>query len=60
MATRIEIRRIEHSGLYEIRVGDITGYSNSSNITKRDLINGLLDEVDKLDNTFQKEIEVEE
>ena len=47
MATRIEIDKL-HNDFYEIRVGDITGSSTHSNISKKELISELIDEVDKL------------
>ena len=52
MALRIEIARMYNNKL-ELRIGDLTGASTSSNFTKEEVLSDISDEIDTLleDNT---------
>ena len=49
MALRIEIEK-SWNGLFELREGDLTGCSTSSNITRDELISELVDMANKLND----------
>ena len=47
MAIRIEITKM-YNGLLELRIGDLSGSSESSNITKEEVLSEISNEIDEL------------
>jgi len=47
MALRIEIAKM-WNGKLELRIGDLTGSSTSSNFTKEEVLSDISDEIDTL------------
>lgn len=45
MALRIEIDKSYHKGLYRLRIGDITGSTERCNITCKELMKSIVDEI---------------
>jgi len=47
MALRIEIAKM-YNGKLELRIGDLTGSTTSSNQTKEEVLSDVADEIDEL------------
>jgi len=47
MASRIEIAKM-WNGKLELRIGDLTGASTSTHITKEEVLSEISDEIDKV------------
>jgi len=47
MAIRIEIAKM-YNGKLELRIGDLSGATSSSNFTKEEVLSDISDEIDKL------------
>ena len=47
MAIRIEIAK-RYNGLLELRIGDLSGAAEHSNITKEEVLSDISDEIDEL------------
>lgn len=53
MALRIEIA-MKYNGLLELRIGDLDGSSTMSNVTKKDILDQVSDDIDDLIEEWEK------